>query len=69
MAELHQSRPFAATAATKFRYYSDRLLASSLSDLTFGPLISLAFFKFGRNTIPNDINFLRGTKGSSPTNC
>ena len=42
---------------------------SSLSDLTFGPLISLAFFKFGRNTIPNDINFLRGTKRSSPTNC
>ena len=45
------------------------VVASSLSDLTFGPLISLAFFKFGRNTIPNDINFLRRTKRSSPTNC
>src|SRR5208337_4817063 len=38
--------------------------SSSLSDLTFGPLISLAFFKFVRNTIPNDINILRGTQGS-----
>src|SRR5271166_3362605 len=37
---------------------------SSLSDLTFGPLISLAFVKFVRNTIPIDINILRGTKRS-----
>src|SRR5271166_3652036 len=44
-------------------------LPSSLSDLTFGPLISLPFFKFVRNTIPNDINILPGTKRSSPTNC
>ena len=42
---------------------------SSLSDLTFGPLISLVFFRFWRNATANDINNLSGKKTSSPTGC
>jgi hypothetical protein len=42
---------------------------SSLSDLTFGPLISLVFLKLWIITIVNDISMLRGTKTVSPTGC
>src|SRR5271157_1056007 len=64
LAKPQAAAPFLdSTCALQARF------SSSLSDLTFGPLISLPFFKFVRNTIPNDINILPGTKRSSPTNC